>query len=853
MESLVPSMSRSALPPRHDREQSLAVWLRLAAVSILAFPVMQPLAAASSPAASPASGPASSSTSIGSAGAADPDPADPGPGAMDPALAAIEPPGGVDETLLLDVVVNGQPIGKIGEFVLRHGTLYVRPQEWLDLGFRVPRSAAARGPLVALNDMPGIAWKIDVNKQQLLLTAIDAALVPSIVQPAEIDGKERQRPIESGNGLTLNYDTVGTFANGQNGGSGSFDLRNFSPWGITSSDWMTYAGSTLRSSGAKPIVRLDSAYTLADVRSLRRYSVGDYINSGLSWSRPVHMEGLQIRSDFTMRPDLITFPLPSLSGSAAVPSTVDVLVNGNMVTSNQVNSGPFEVPQLPVISGAGTITMTLTNAQGGQVTVTQPFYGGTSLLAKGLQTFAAQTGLVRREWGVLSNDYGKMAGTAYYRRGLSQTFTFEATTETTPGAFMGGAGGAATLWNRALVNFDLAASGGSAGAGELVSAGLQHQGRFFGLGGSASLANRNYRDVAAMNGSPIPRKQVSLFTGLTLRRLGSVGLAYAGVSQSPSPVQLPNALAFTGPLASHVVTANYSVQVHHVSFFATEFRDLDAAGSSGLQAGFTIPLGPRSSVSVSGAVSGASNGSGQVQAQQSPVVIGDWGYQAYASGGDGAHEFGVVEYKSPVGLLSAGVDNSAGLTTVRLESQGALSLVDKGLFPSNTIVDSFAIVDTAPLQHVHVYQENRDVGTTDKSGRLLVPDMRSFDVNHIGIEPSDIPADADLSFDKRIVRPQDRSGVVIRFPIRFSHSALLKLVDETGLPIPLGSTVTLRATGSIVPVGYDGDAYLEDLSPHNRLSVELANGKHCTAAFDYKPMPGDIPTIGPLRCQEGKP
>src|SRR5208337_4348021 len=104
--------------------------------------------------------------------------------------------------------------------------------------------------------------------------------------------------------------------------------------------------------------------------------------------------------------------------------------------------------------------------------------------------------LVRRDWGLLSNDYGKMAGAAYYRRGLSQTFTVEATTETTPGAFMGGGGGAATLWHWALVNADMAASRGSAGAGELYSAGLQHQGRVFDMGGSASVASSNYRDVA---------------------------------------------------------------------------------------------------------------------------------------------------------------------------------------------------------------------------------------------------------------------------------------------------------------------------------------------------------------------
>jgi outer membrane usher protein len=188
-----------------------------------------------------------------------------------------------------------------------------------------------------------------------------------------------------------------------------------------------------------------------------------------------------------------------------------------------------------------------------------------------------------------------------------------------------------------------------------------------------------------------------------------------------------------------------------------------------------------------------------------------------------------------------------------MESQGAFSLVDRGLFPSNTIYDSFAIVDTNPVAHVHVLQENRNVGSTNSSGRLLVPDMRSFDLNHIAIEPTDIPPEASINTATRELRPQDRSGVVLKFPIKFSHGALLKLVDAAGVAVPLGSTATLRTTGTVVPVGYDGDAYVEDLSPHNELLIEFPDGSRCTAAFEYKSVVGDIPLIGPLRCVEKTP
>jgi outer membrane usher protein len=300
---------------------------------------------------------------------------------------------------------------------------------------------------------------------------------------------------------------------------------------------------------------------------------------------------------------------------------------------------------------------------------------------------------------------------------------------------------------------------------------------------------------------------------------------------------------------SRIFSASYSVQVHKMSIYATEFRDLDNKSSGGLQFGLTIPFGRRSSASVSA----ASGGYGQVQVQQAAPQIGDWGYQAYVAAGDSEHEFGQAQYKSPWGLLTAGLDRNAGQTTVQLESQGALSLADGALFPSNTIYDSFAIVNTHGMPHVHVLQENRDVGRTSSSGRLLVPDMRAFDLNHITIEPTDIPADSTVNDATREVRPQDRSGVIVSFPVKISHGALLRLVDEAGVPLPVGSTAKLRATGALFPVGYDGDAYVQDLEPQNVVEVELPDGRHCNAAFNYKPVPGDIPTIGPLRCQERKP
>jgi len=434
---------------------------------------------------------------------------------------------------------------------------------------------------------------------------------------------------------------------------------------------------------------------------------------------------------------------------------------------------------------------------------------------------------------------------------------------------MTGGGVVINLFNFALLNAAASASGGAGAAGTQLSLGVQRIGTVFSFGAAATAASPNYRDIAALNGDLVPRLQLSASAGLSLGRFGSVGAAYTAIDRTvaPSPIKLylppgsvlpPNATVTGGVVLfqpdqrTHILSASYSVQIKNVSIYATAYRDFANANSAGVLFGLTIPFGSRSSGGVS-AGGGPSGGYQQVQTQQSPVNIGDWGYQGYAADGNAPHEFAQVQYKSPWGEFTGGVDRLSQASSLRAEAQGAVSVVDGGIFPSNTVQDSFGVVDTSGLANVRVLSENRDAGKTDSAGKLLVPDLRAFDVNHIAIDPTDIPSDSSIDVVARDVRPQDRSGIVVKFPVRVSRGALLRLVDAAGTPLPVGSTATLRSTGVTVPVGYDGDAYIENLGPHNDVAVEHLNGRRCAVAFDYHPVPGQIPTIGPLRCLDHAP
>src|SRR5438045_8165934 len=105
-------MSRSALLRCHDCVGIAARWLAFAGTFFLGLSLMPQLALATEPATS------SSTAASAVPGVRAPD-ASPG---TDGATGA-----NADQTLLLDVDVNGHSIGMIGEFTLHRGKLMARP------------------------------------------------------------------------------------------------------------------------------------------------------------------------------------------------------------------------------------------------------------------------------------------------------------------------------------------------------------------------------------------------------------------------------------------------------------------------------------------------------------------------------------------------------------------------------------------------------------------------------------------------------------------------------------------------------------------------------------------------------
>ena len=97
---------------------------------------------------------------------------------------------------------------------------------------------------------------------------------------------------------------------------------------------------------------------------------------------------MQLASNFATDPNFVTFPLPTIGGLAEWNSVAEVFLNNTLRVSEEVPAGPFEIDNLPVVSGAGEVQLRVTDLLGREQFLTQSYYVSPRLLKAGLSDYS---------------------------------------------------------------------------------------------------------------------------------------------------------------------------------------------------------------------------------------------------------------------------------------------------------------------------------------------------------------------------------------------------------------------------------------------------------------------------------
>ncbi|MBL8267266.1 fimbria/pilus outer membrane usher protein [Steroidobacter sp.] len=763
----------------------------------------------------------------------------PAPTAIPSDVAAI-----VDATLYLDLSINGVPLGNVVPVQQSGDGLSVRCADLRAAGVSLAILADANAHWLLLDQASGIQHRYDPNALLLELT-----VPPEWLATQHLDKVSRgMQHASSSTGLVVNYGVH--LIDGEDRPSSASlwtEQRLFGAAGVfTNTGLHRYADAVERESqmgvGQRGYLRFDTAWSSSNEQQLHSWTIGDLITSAQAWSAPARIAGIKLSRDFRLRPDLITYPLPQFSGQAAIPSTLDLFINGQRARSEQLRPGPYTITSMPVVTGAGEATLVTTDALGRQVTATLPFYASNELLRQGLVDYSLSLGTMRRAYGFENFSYGRFAGAGSLRYGLTNTLTLESQAEiasTAVGNFgLLGFGTVLTVGTLGLVNGAVSRSANYGAQGWQYSFGYRYANRGFNVGYQGTRSTRDFYTLATADAGGDLSGAVNsdiITAGSSLARFGSGAVSYLRVQPaSGTPARLLNVSyirQLSGALSLRI-GASRDLQRREGAITAQLLASFGRGGN--------LTVGTQQDAT----------SSEHIQYSRSVPSQGGLGWNVGHADGIDDHSFtdASLAWSGAYARAEAGVATYGEQRTRWADMRGSLLAMGSEVFAARQVSDAFVVVSTDGISGVPVRYENQLVGYTNRRGRLLVPWVTSHYAAKFSIDPVDLPLDVAVDDTEQRLVVKRRSGALLNFDTRRLSAVLLKLVDRVGVVLPVGSQALEKHSEQVGTVGYDGLVYFENLPAQVEVEVRRPDGSSCRVEA-VLPQPALAPLV-PMTCED---
>lgn len=747
----------------------------------------------------------------------------------------------------LGLVINYYDTEMVVPVTRRQDDFYVANADLQKAG--LPANKLPEGE-VNVSRLPDVRTEYDGVAQRLLM------FVPREWLPERMTAFNDQNPrVEamSGQGALLNYDFY--ISRSDTGGTQAsvwHELRYFNNnLSLSSTGFIRryLEGEVMQS---EKYLRYDTTLAMADEENATQLKVGDVITDSLVWTSSVRVGGISYGRDFSLRPDLVTWPLPVFSGEAAVPTAVDLFIDGSRAGSTQLQPGPFTLTNLPYINGAGNAVVVTTDAAGRQVRSELPFYVTSELLKPGMSDGAITLGSIRRNYGIENFDYGPAVGSASLRYGVTDYLTLETHMEGADELALGGGGAVLKLGQFGVVNGALTQSRMRGNSGQQVNWGYQYNTSRFSLATQHTRRDVGFGNLALYDApvryddrmQPIYSlsrsvDQYSLSVGMG--DFGSIGAAWIGVRSNDNK-------------RTELLNVSWSRNLWGGSSLYLSGSHDKQSGDWTVAMAVQIPFGDLDNVGITVDHTPDRGRSERITYNHSMPTDGGFSWNMAFARQEQANSYQQATLgwrNSAIELQGGGYGESDDMVWWG-DAAGSVVLMDGHLFAANRINDAFAVISTQGFPDVPVSYENQPVGKTDKDGYLLVSGVSAYYPGSYSINTLDLPADTQIKDTQQRVALRRNSGYLIEFPMEQQRVASVILQDEKGDIIPVGSQVWL-SDGAPAPVGYEGLAFLENLIDVNALRVTKPDGGSCYATLTLTPNPDrKLQTYGPLTCRGGE-
>lgn len=511
--------------------------------------------------------------------------------------------------------------------------------------------------------------------------------------------------------------------------------------------------------------------------SMTSLILGDTNNYAGSWGGSIFYGGIHYGTNINLRPNSIFSALPMIQGQAAVPTTAQILINGQQLTNLNLNPGPFEVYNIPILNSNGTITMLLRDATGRvyqQINV--PFFASTSILKKGSYMYWYDAGLPNNNPGGLNLGY--QPNQSFFSTdqlyGVTNSYTVDLHSELQPGILYNlGITNNIQILNQLSTGFSTAISQSILGVGGLFQISLTRNSNpihkvGFGYAITATTPQFQRLGIVTPNGLDYATSQTA-FINLPVSQASSLSLG--AILQDERGI---------GNLNSYNTTYTWQI-VKSLNFNLMAMYNTipNSTPAVSIFANLSYLLKNNASLQTSY----------QNQLQNDQLTHNIASVYQYNSPTN-LYGYNIATTINPSTLTSSSNDNSTSSNSISTGGfyntnhfningqlflqntqnyslngtlQGSVAIHKEGLNFGRYTNLSYAVVKVESLANIGVLLNGTLVGKTDSKGIFVIPNIPSYLKQTISIVATDLPFNMNLEeYSKEIVAPFN-AGIEVEF------------------------------------------------------------------------------------------
>jgi len=641
--------------------------------------------------------------------------------------------------------------------------------------------------------------------------------------------------------LFLNYSLSGTSLNTIT----SFDEVGLSMFGNSLLD------STFSVADTGMISRGTTSLTIDDLPDLRRLTLGDV---GVGGPDPLGggalVGGVSISKNFGLDPYYVQSIGDSLRAEVMSPSTVEIFVNGRLVSKQDLPPGIFTLQNIPYAAGAGNTEVVIRDAFGREQDFTQPYYYAPALTPVGMHVYNLAFG-PEKEGSSGSYYNGPLVFSANDNFGLTDRISPGLRLEgSDKGLLSGGltlnlASPIGTIFLSGAASDASMSPGSAMGYGGAVSYGYTRGS--FSLGGNALWFSPHYANLSYAPQSDRSTLQVGIQGSLQISSLAALAGSFEYSKDRDDGTKQTASLTGTYRLReAATVYANLSRSAQSGAASSSSITVTAgisfALGQANLNLGYELQEG-----------TGAGSTYTAQLTKSAPAGVGVGYLLGAETGSAGESDSAQLIYHGERTNDELDIDHSGSRVNESLSVAGSVVAIGGRVMPTQPLNGSFGLVRTGGVPGVEVYSINQLMGQTDSRGDFVVTQfINPYSANQLTINDKDIPVDYRIDATKEYVAPPYRGGAVVSFPVRPVRSFVgkLQVVLAGRTVVPSFGQLTMDASGKsfISPIGRDG-AFFLDSPPLGRYPARIDfDSGTCAFMINIPDLGQPFVRLGTLRC-----